>query len=226
MSEGFEAIENIFISDLKAHLREDYFLHIILLVIIILSLILILFWPTGVVAGFHRPLLGGFFANTLLISIFVVNLILLNQKNKFPRMLTIQEWVFNAYLSRSKVVLGKVFSLTLQGFLILFSTLPLGLMVFFAGGFSAYGLGLLYLLSALIAIAGNWIGLYLLESYPHKSLKTNITVVACYLLGTIVSSFFSPPYLRVNIPFQIGLFCFAGLLFLALVTNIMGLFFK
>lgn len=225
MSEGFEAIGNILISDLKAHLREDYFLYIILLVAIILSLILILFWPTGIIAGFHRPILGGFFANTLLISTFVVNLILLNQKNKFPRMLTIQEWVFYGYLSPSKVVLGKAFSLSLQGLLILFSTIPLGLMVFFAGGLSAYGLGLLYLFSALIAIAGSWIGLYLLES-SQKSWKTSITVVACYLLGTIVSSFFSPSYLRVNIPFQIGIFCLAGLLFLALITNIMGLFFK
>ena len=152
----------VFYNDLKAHLRTDSFLLLNLLVLSFLGIITTLFWPSGLIVQFNRPLLARF-PYTLLTVVVAVNLLALNSAERFPNIPSLRAWLRTGDLPFQAVLVGKLLSRSLQGFFLLAATVPLVTIVFLVGGFSRSGLFLLYLLALLAGSAAGWLGIYLAE---------------------------------------------------------------
>ncbi len=216
----------VFRSDLKAYLRANSFLLLSLLVVSFLGMITVAFWPAGIIVQFRRPLLGTVFAHALLATTVAVNLLALNSEERFPGIPSLRAWLRTGNLSFQAVLAGKLLSRTLQGFFLLAATMPLGVIVFLAGGLSRPGLFLLYLLAFLAASAAGWLGIYLVENFAHRFRRICLFLFSLYLLGMGLTSFFPHPALPVNLYYQLGLFALVVLLILAMLTNLRGWFFR
>lgn len=215
----------VLISDLKSHVRESSFLLINLLDLLFLGLITAAFWPSGIIVHFERPLLGTVFSYALLAATVAINLLGLNEQYRFPRMQTLRAWIRYGNLPPRAAVVGKLLSRSLQGIFLLAATVPLGVMVLLVGGLSRQGVFLLYLLALLVANAGGWLGIYLVEHFTHQFRSIAVGLFLLYLLGMGISGFFPHPSLPVNLYFHFGFFGLTALLVLAMITNLRGWFF-
>ncbi|NLW55189.1 MAG: hypothetical protein GX050_00965 [Firmicutes bacterium] len=216
----------VLISDLKAHLRSNSFLLLNLLALSFLALITTVFWPSGIIVQFERPLLGTAFTHALLAVTVAINLLALNEEERFPDVRSFRAWLHAGNLSYQAVLVGKIFSRSLQGIFLLAATVPLGVIVFFVGGLSRPGLFLLYLLALLATSAAGWLGIYLAEKFAHRFRRIGLSIFFLYLIGLGGTSFFPHPALPLNLHYQVVFFALVALLFLAMLTNLRGWFFR
>ena len=159
----------VLISDLKAHLRSNSFLLLNLLALSFLALITTVFWPSGIIVQFERPLLGTAFTHALLAVTVAINLLALNEEGVFPTS------------ARSAPGCTLVTSLSRRYWSVKYSPAHYkessswrppyrsGSLSFSSVGFPDRGCSCFTSFALLATSAAGWLGIYLAESLPTAS---------------------------------------------------------
>ena len=218
-------IVTVFIQDVKAYFKNHMFWITNITLVLLLTFLLLVLLPYNNFRNFTRPLLGTVYSHIFIIMLVFINIALKDGKINFDNITSIQEWLNNKY-SLNEIIVAKVFSLTLINSMLLLSTVPISLLVSYAGGFSLKSLFLLYPLTFVTTVAFGCISMYSQQMYSENVNKVTNTLFVIYLLGLALTYVKAGNEIHLHINFHAGIVVISLLLLLDLVIDLRGVIFN